>query len=53
MATTSESNSAASGGILVILGIVVAAGLAIYFWGGRGVDAPSAPDVNINVPAKD
>ena len=47
MATTTDNDSAVSGGLLVILGIIVALGIGYAFYHYRGVS--SAPDMNINV----
>lgn len=44
-----EAASAVSGGMLVILGIVVAAGLGFFFLHGNA-KAPSAPSISITVP---
>ena len=45
-------DSAASGGLLVVLGIVVAVGLGIFFFrGDHHISTPSAPSVNVEVPS--
>ena len=48
-------SSATSGGLLVILGIVVAVALGYFIFNGNlgGASAPSAPSVSVNLPAKD
>jgi hypothetical protein len=49
MATTTESDTAFSGGILVILGIIVALGLAYFFFNYMGTNRST--DVNIRTEA--
>jgi hypothetical protein len=46
-----EAGSAMSGGLLVILGILVAVGLGIFFFGGK-MGGGSGPSVSVSVPAK-
>ena len=50
MATNTDS--AASGGLLVVLGIIVALG-AVYFFAHGGTSGPKGPDISIHadVPA--
>ncbi len=49
MATTNESDSALSGGLLVILGIIVALVLGVFFFQYKGGD--STPDISVSVPS--
>jgi len=44
-----SDDSAASGGLLVVLGIVVALG-AVYFFYTQYSGHPSGPNVTVNVP---
>ena len=48
-----DGDNAATGGVLVILGIVVAIGLGIFFFKGDMFSHSSGPSVNIELPKKD
>ena len=49
----SSDNSAASGGILVVLGIVVALGGIFFYTQYSGHSGPSAPGITVNLPTKE
>lgn len=49
-----DAGAAMSGGLLVVLGILVAVGLGILFYSGKiGGAAPSGPSVSVTLPAKE
>lgn len=47
------ADNSATGGMLVILGIVVAIGLGIFFFRGDLPGHSSGPSVNVELPSKE
>lgn len=46
----SQESSAISGGMLVVLGILVAAGLGYFFYQNYGGSAPSETNISVTTP---